>query len=154
MLRIILLGLLIPIFSLIGKLLSKKYEYNRVFFEDFLTFLSTTKSEVDFSQKSIIEILDNFKNKKTDFYNFANNALFFSSAEKPYYISQNDYIFVLNFFTNFGKVDKYTQKEEIDYIILKITAIYDNAKKLEKTNKNLYFKLGFFFGLFIFILLI
>jgi len=154
MFRTILLALLIPIFSLIGKLLSKKYEYNRIFFEDFLTFLSILKSEVDFSQKTVAEILDEFENKISEFYNFAKNFLFFNSSKKPYYVKESDYVFVFNFFSNFGKLDKYTQKSSIENVIIKTNSIYENAKTLEKTNTNLYFKLGFFFGLFIFILLI
>ena len=153
MVKTILLSLLIPIFSLIGKRFSKKYELTRKFFEDFRLFTNIFEKEIDFSEKSLKEIINDFPIKNGDFYKFLTNAILNKEIVKPNYILETDFSLINNFIKELGVSDKYTQKNIVLDFKNYLSSAYEKAKKDETVNKNLYFKLGLLFGLFIFILL-
>ncbi|MBO7187544.1 MAG: hypothetical protein J6V68_04020 [Clostridia bacterium] len=153
MAKTILLSLLIPIFSIIGKRFSKKYELLRSFFEDFQLFINIFEKEIDFSEKSLKEIINDFPKKNGDFYQFLTNAIFNKEIIKPNYILDSDFSLINNFIKELGISDKYTQKNIVLDFKNYLKSSYEKAKKDENVNKNLYFKLGLLFGLFIFILL-
>lgn len=153
----IFLGVAILILSTyIGSISSKKYTERKLFYIDFLSFNNKVKNEVSFSQKTILSILKNTTNNKSDFYDcakglFIDNNVF--SFEKNYInAEEKDYLY--NYLSSIGSSDKVTQIRYIDSVTCNIESKLKEAELNEKKYKKTYIKLGFLIGLIALIVLL
>lgn len=137
-----------------GHKFADKYTLRRKFYSDFSFFNKHLKSEISFSQTTLLKMTDLF-DKKTDFYislkKYIENKEF--NFEKKY-LSLEEKGFFKGYIENVGAHDKITQLNYLESVEQKIDEYYSSAEKEEKKYKTLYIKLGLLFGLMLFIIFI
>ena len=149
----LILGIILIVLStFIGYILSSKYTEKRIFYQDFFEFNSLYKSEVNFSKRTIKSITEN---KKSPFYKELDNSF----QNENYLLnlknfSDDEKAFFREYSLNLGKGDRETELQFIDNFDKKIKEKLDSAIISEKNNKSLFIKVGFAFGLILFIAVI
>ena len=138
-----------------GYLLSNKYIRRKKYFNDFYLFNKNLQTELNFSKSSILKIIEDFSEKNSDFYYFITkyfkkkneevNLSYLSSDEKDSAKKYLGSISTVDDKTLIGYVNGYSQK---------LSEMLELSVREEKKYKTLYIKLGFLFGLIIFIVLI
>ena len=145
---------LIPILcGTIGYYLSNRFFERKTFFEDFYLFHKNFKSEIAFTSRTVNEILGK-EYKDTDFYNFTKNYIEKSQEIKCNYLSEEEIMFLKNYLDNLGVSDRKTQMDFYNSLSDKLEEYVLNSRNSLQNYRPLYIKLGFLFGLIIFILLI
>lgn len=153
----LVLGIVILIAcTLLGYKLSKNYTDKKQFYMDFNEFNKRFKSEVQFSKKTIIEILKDYEDRNGEFFNAIKKYFLEEQTEeiKNKLFSSDDKSFLINYFNNLGDSDKFSQLNYIESVEKSIEDNFIKAEKEEKKYKTLYIKLGFLFGLIILIALL
>lgn len=146
--------LILIICTFAGFRLSAKYTERKNFFTDFYSFNDKLINEVSFSQNSLLKIIEGEKNLNRDFGKCLYETINGEDKKPIKYLKKEEYKIILEYVNKIGKSDRESQivyltseKKIIDEI--RISAINE-----EKRFGKLYVKLGFLFGLIIFILLI
>ncbi len=147
--------------TLIGYLYSVKYSNKKVFYQSFSFFNSRLLTEVSFSKKSLIALL-NEKNNKNDFYailneRFVNNNKVFDKIEcleRLKYLSLDEKSVVYDYISNVGGSDKTSQMQYLQAMDKQLKERLDIAIKEDSKYKSLCIKMGFLIGLAIFIIVL
>lgn len=149
------LGIILLILSiLISFIMSNKFYFRRVFFNDFATFNRELKQNILFKQNTLIKLINSYQ-IKSDFFiltkNYIENGQY--KFDKKYLTKQE-----LSFFDEYLKLigvgDKVSQLDFINSVEDIISSKQVQAVNDEKKYKILYIKLGFLIGLILLILVI
>ena len=151
--RTVFLAIIPMITAFIGYLFSIRYGQVRDFWDKFGGWHKKIKSEIAFSQNSLLEIFGG--NKKADvFSDYATEYV--RSKNKPNrlnFLSNEETEFLNKYLQNLGTTDKDSQLNFLNSVEPELVSFTQIAEKKCKTYRPLYVKLGFLFGLIIFILL-
>ena len=130
---------------------ANKYVKRRQFYFEFYTFNKKLKTEIDFTQKTLTGIINEYQNSdfidafrfylKYNIFEFDNN-----------YLGEEDKNFYKNYLSIIGSGDRISQIQFIDNASEQIDIKYKNSQEEEKVYKKLYYKIGFLIGLMVFIL--
>ncbi len=141
-----------------GYVYSLKYSDKKRFFISFLDFNEKLYSEISFSQSTLIQIIDEYRDEKEDFYlyllkYFKENNLNIQNIHLKY-LSKIEVQNFNNYLKTIGSGDKNSQ---LQFLNSMQKSLNDKVKKIteeEEKYKNLSIKMGFFVGLMIFIILL
>lgn len=152
--RTVVLTVIPIVTAVIGYLFSVKYEQKRDFWDKFGFWHKRIKTEIAFSQNSLLEIFGAIQ-KPDAFSDYAKNYLHGSQkTTKISFLSEEERIFIDKYLQNLGKTDKDSQLNFLNSLEPELINFTQIAEKKCKTYRPLYIKLGFLFGVIIFILLI
>ena len=147
-----LLLLIICTFS--GYRLSVKYSDRRIFFTDFYSFNEKMINEVSFSQNSLLSLIENESKLNRDFGKLIFEIINTKEKNCVKYLKDEEIEMISGYINKLGKSDRESQitylsseKKIIDE--MRVAAINE-----EKKYAKLYVKLGFLFGLIVFVVLI
>ena len=147
-----ILSLIICTFS--GYRLSCKYIERRKFFSDFYSFNEKMINEVSFTQKSLLNLSEKEKEAGSDF----GNVLYGKIAEQKdislKYLKEEETVFFNEYVKNIGKSNRESQLVFLTAEKKMIDELRVEAQNDEKKYGKLFVKLGFLFGLIIFVALI
>ena len=150
----VLLGIILVCLStLLGYILAGKFAFRKQFYDDYCNFNNIFKQEISFRQTTLVSLV---KNKNSgDFYcvlrNYVqDNEFVFNKT----YLKKDEIEFFHNYLKTLGTGDKNTQIEFIDRTNIVILEKQKKCVEDEKKYKALYVKLGFLFGLILFILVL
>lgn len=135
--------------------LSQKYTIRRKFFEDFYNFNYRLKTEVAFSQKTILALIDELYDSKSLF--FVNLRAKFRESEGQLEIrdlKKNEIDYFDVYLKTIGTSDKTTQLKFLETVDVDVGKVLKNTKEEEIKYKSLYVKLGFLIGIAILIILL
>ncbi len=153
----IVIGVLaIIITTYIGLLMSKKFTDKKIFYSNFFEFNKTLKNEIKFSQKSIIEIVNQNKNR-SDTFNEHLRKVFISKEKNDFtskFLNPDEITFLLSYVNTIGCSDIKTQSEYLESTNIYLNEKLDSSIKEENKNKKTYIKLGFLVGLIILVILL
>ncbi|MBQ6922858.1 MAG: hypothetical protein IJQ66_07205 [Clostridia bacterium] len=158
--RTVLLAV-IPLFgALIGYLISFKYVLPREFFDGFYCLNKKIKTEIEFTKKTIPEILqekaenDNKNSfvKALELYMFRENKS--DNLSSLGFLTKKERDFFERYADNLGSSDATTQLAYLNSIEQELTGYYAFHNERSKKYRPLFIKLGFLFGLIVFILLV
>ena len=150
----ILIGILcVIVCSLIGKILSEKFQKRKDFFSELNNLNQKLKSEITFKQSSLRDIIDNLNNETLKSYlvecvfnkNQTINVVFLSNDE-------ND--FIRDYAANLGVFDRNSQLSFLTSVDAQIQTYYKTSREEEQKYRKLYIKLGFLFGLIIMVVVL
>ena len=150
----ILIGILcVIVCSLIGKILSEKFQKRKDFFSELSNLNQKLKSEITFKQSSLRDIIDNLNNETLKSYlvecvfnkNYSINVVFLSNDE-------ND--FIKDYASNLGVFDRNSQLSFLTSVDAQIQTYYKTSREEEQKYRKLYIKLGFLFGLIIMVVVL
>jgi len=150
----VVLGLILLCLStFVGVKLANKYTIKKEYYNDFCAFNKKLKNEISFSLKPLNIIIEEFDNGKLFFKCLENN---YKYGEIPNSLNLDTYEieFLSNYLNVIGKSDRESQINFIDGTMDLINEKLKSAEDDEKKYKKLYVKLGFLFGLLIFIVLL
>ena len=161
----ILLGVSIVAFtSFCGYIFSGKYRKRKSFFRQFNEFNERFLSEISYYRRPIGDFISQYSYKE-DFDELL--KLFYgqiSSEEDErgsfidetsfHFLSQEEKLFVDNYFLMFGRGDSVSQKGYFSSVKEKIVGLRNHAESEAKKYGDLYIKLGFLCGLLILILIV
>ena len=149
-----LIGVLIIIVLVIcGNLLSLKYCERTKFIIDFNQFNENLINEVNYSQNTIRQLLNNCPS--TVFYiTVKDYFLNKKEIEKIKFLAENEFDFLVDYLSKIGKMDKVSQLNYLTYSSKILLKLKDDALLDEKKYKDLYIKMGFLIGLIIMIILL
>lgn len=147
--------ILIFLFVLIGYALSFKYNDRKNFYTDFFNFNSKLKDEIEFRQTVLNDIINNLNN----------NGYFYSELQSYLKFPQNYTVTctflndeekneVINYFKTIGTGERTSQIKYLDFISKIIENKKNNTTAEYNKYKPLFIKMGFLFGLIIFIIVI
>ena len=152
--RTIFLTIIPVLCAILGYLFSVKYGQVRDFWERFAFWHKKIKTEIAFSQNSLLEIFS--ENGKGDA--FSDCAIKYVSgkdeAYQPVFLSDQEREFLDKYLRNLGTTDKDSQLSFLTALESELENFREIAEKKSKTYRPLYVKMGFLLGLIIFILLI
>jgi len=151
--KIILCGIIPFLTAFIGYFLSNKYSERKEFFEDFDCFHKILKTEISFTKRTIYEILKGNR-ENSDFLDLIQRFLNGNTEYCLKYLKKEEHDFVKKYFENLGVLDKVSQLDYINSLNDRIQKMVTDSQNEQKKYRPLYIKLGFLFGLVIFILLI
>ena len=137
----IFIGILVVLLStIIGYLLSRKYTRLKNFYSNFDNFNKILKTEIAYSQKTLNEIISERNSKDNDF--LENFNLYLENKENfslnINYLTNDEKIFLLEYFENVGKTEKGSQLEFLKKAEERLSLFYKNATDLDKKYRSLY----------------
>ncbi|MBQ6979163.1 MAG: hypothetical protein IJQ07_00790 [Clostridia bacterium] len=155
--RIFFLATIPLITAFIGYIISMKFAISHEFWEDFSFWHKKIKSEISFSQRSILEIFNNFED--------LNKSELFLSVAKDYvknqktttklnFLRKEEKEFINKYFVSLGTMDRDSQLKYLESLETELNAFSLNADSKNKKYRPLYVKMGFLIGLVVFILAI
>ncbi|MBO4251503.1 MAG: hypothetical protein J5911_02440 [Clostridia bacterium] len=150
--------MLIPLFTaLIGFVSSMKYSDARDFWERFEFWHKKIKSEITFSQRSLLEIFngseDLYKNDK--FLSVAKDYLQKGKTDENLnFLSKNEKEFIYKYFQNLGTMDRDSQLNYLNSLETELNKYVSDAGQKDKKYRPLFVKMGFLLGLVVFIMII
>jgi len=145
----------IVICVIISIMLSQKYVIRRQYFEDFYFFNSRLKTEVAFSQRTILSLIEETDKERSLFLDVMKEH--FCDSEKQIelkHLKKSEVDYLDSYLNTIGKSDKATQLKFLEKIELEIGGELKKAKEEEIKYKSLYVKLGFLIGIAILIILL
>ena len=150
------IGIIIILLStIIGYNLSLKFDKRKKYYQDFCAFNKKLQTEISFTKASVVRIIENIDNKQGDFNLLINNLIFNMNYQINYnYLQKEEKEFILDYVKSITDVDEITLKKYVETAIQKLNEDYVKAVNDEKKYKSLYVKLGFLFGLIVFIIII
>ena len=136
-----------------GYKFSYKYQYRLDFIRELSEFNKNLITNVSFTKNSIISMVEklgrgNFNDYIKKYYD--NNS--FELEER--YFTSDEKDFINNYLLNIGTTDAISQLKSLQSYDEKIKEKLSNAESDNKKYKSLYVKLGFLFGLIVFIVLL
>lgn len=138
----------------VGYILSLKFISRRKFYSEFLNFNKKIKNEVQFSSSTIKKII-NESNDITDFNIAIKDGLTCKTNKINYnYLTKEEKEYFNRYVNEVGKSDKISQLEFLTSASKYIEEKVNLTNTEEVKYKKLYIKLGFLFGLIIFIIII
>ena len=152
--RTFALAFLPVITAVIGYLFSLKYNEAENFWNKFLYWHKKIKTEISFSQNSLPEILrsdaenDKFLNAALDFINKKENVPKFK------FLSNEENDFLNKYLQDLGTTDKNSQIDFLNSMEQDLIRYAKDSENKSKKYRPLFIKLGFLFGLIIFILVV
>ncbi len=151
----IVFGFLLTSLSVyLGKIYSAKYTKKRKFYEDFYDFNRILINKVSFSNNSILTIV-NENNEGSCFYMTTKEYLINNSTQfNLEFIELNEINYLKRYLSEIGTSDRKNQIKYLNTIDIELRDKLNVAIENEKKYKTLYVKLGFLFGLIIFVLVI
>lgn len=146
---------IIPLITaMLGYLLSLKYREADDFWESFSFWHKKIKSEISFSQNSLPEIFD-VENQNDIFMTLATEYLKTKTVSvKLKFLSKEEKDFVIKYLQTLGTSDKPSQLSFLNSMETDLEKYRLTAENKRKKYRPLFVKLGFLFGLIIFILII
>ena len=150
----ILIGILcVIVCTIIGKMLSEKFQKRKDFFSELNNLNQRLKSEITFKQSILKDIVDNLNNETLKSYlvervfnkNDGINVVFLTNDENDFL---NDYA------SNLGVFDKNSQLSFLTSVDAQIQTYYKTSREEEQKYRKLYIKLGFLFGLIIMVVVL
>ena len=132
-------------------MLSKKYTNKKEYYFSFLNFNKLYLSEVKFTKLPIESLV---KRCGDNVFTFRLKTSFEGKMCEYDFLNQNDNDFYCNYFNNLGMSDSITQENFANNSMEFIKNCLDDAIENEKKYKSLYIKLGFLFGLIIFVIIL
>ena len=138
----------------VGYILTLKFISRRKFYSEFLNFNKKIKNEVQFSSSTIKKII-NENNDITDFNIAIKDGLTCKTNKINYnYLTKEEKEYFDKYVNEVGKSDKISQLEFLTSASKYIEEKVNLTNTEEVKYKKLYIKLGFLFGLIIFIIII
>ena len=113
--------------TLVGLKFANKYYLKRNFFDNLTNFLEYLHSNLSFQNDDAFCTFQKYPNKNSDLNsilsiytkeNSNNRVDIATQIEKIKYLSTNDYMQLIDFFNNFGTVDKDTQLQHINSMLI------------------------------------
>ncbi len=151
------LGLIALVVSIvISVFLSRKYVDRSNYYNSFYNFNKTLKSEVAFTHKTILSVV-NSNIKSSDYFYKRLKAKFIDKEilkEKPSFITKDEIEYLDTYLEAIGGSDVKTQLDILDKTENYLSDNLNNSKLDEKRYKKLYVKLGVLIGLLLFVLII
>ena len=150
----IFLGIILVCLStFLAYVLSAKFSLRKQFYNDFFNFNNKLKQEISFGQTTIVSLINN--ENASDFYcylrKYLNNNTF--DFDKTY-LTNDEIEFYYNYIKTIGTGDKNSQIDFLDNVNTKVVERQRKSLDEEKKYKTLYIKLGFLFGLILFVLIL
>lgn len=142
--------------TLAGYLFSDKYVKRRVFYENFEEFNKKLLNNISFTQDSLKKIVSESGEQKTDFYKKLYTKIIFKekTLAEFKYLKKDESSFFSDYLDTIGTSDRDTQLKFLNTAAAKIDDYLKTAKSDEKKYRFMFIKLGFFFGLLAFILIL
>lgn len=152
--RIIVLTLIPILTAAIGYIFSLKYRQTKDFWDKFEFWHKKIKAEIAFSQKSLPEILSG--NEQNDVFLIAANEYLTEKKIKVNlaFLSKEEVAFLHKYLQNLGKTDKSSQVDLLNSFEPELENFLRIADGNNKKYRQVLVKLGFLFGLIVFILAI
>lgn len=150
--RLIIIAFIPFITALIGYLLSLKFLNERNFWEDFYFWHKKIKSEINFTQKTIPELIN--AERRSVFSELLDGYLKTEKLSLPKFLSQEERNFVSDYVHTLGTTDKSSQLFFLNSVENKLSEFNDTHLLKYKKVGPLFIKLGFLFGVIIFILIV
>lgn len=151
--KLVLGIILVCLSTLIGYILGGKYSFRKQFYADFYNFNNKLKQEISFRQATLTALLKECNS--TDFYcalkNYIEKNQF--NFEKTY-LQKDEIEYFYNYLKILGTSDKNSQVDFLDEINMSVLEKQKQSAVEEKKYKALYLKLGFLFGLILFVLVL
>ena len=155
--KIFILAFIPLITAFLGYVMSVKFVESRDFWERFAFWHKKIKSEIEFSQRSLLEIFND--GKSTD-----KNDLFLSVA-KDYvvnkktdaelnFLCKEEREFLDKYFVDLGTMDRASQLNYLNSLEVELNKFVSASDIKNKKYRPLYVKMGFLIGLVVFILVI
>lgn len=144
----VFLGLmLLAISTFISYILSDKYRKRKDFYKKFTIFNEKLISELNFSKKTLIEMISNLEDN-SDFNKFLckyvrNREI----VENINYLNSDEQGFFVNYITTIGNGDVVSQLNFVNSAKIEIEKNLNEAIENDKKYKILYLKIGFLIGL-------
>lgn len=167
MIKVLLCFAIVFICGFMGYGISKCYLQRKKFFFCLSNFLITLKTDISFGAKSLTTIVENginHSNSNSEFKLLLENYLkILNNLDKVemdnlfkgiMFLTVQERESILMFFQNLGKIDSYSQIEEINKFFITSENYYITAKDDSKKYGSLYIKLGVIIGAFVSILII
>ena len=155
--RTICLAFIPIIGAVIGYLISFRYLYAREFWDGFYNLNKKLKSEIRFTQNTLPNMIKT-ENAKNAFIKALNEDLFDADLNaqkvKLYYLSEKEKEFYVNYVKTIGSTDKDAEIAFIDSVEQELYTYFRTHEEKYKKYRPLFIKLGFLFGLIMFILLV
>lgn len=167
MIKLILCIAIIALCGFIGYGISSHYSDRKKFFFSLTNFLNSLKTNIEFSATNLKKILmaelkQNTKSK--DFCKMIENYLMSLDCGDEFIketlfnnikiLTEEEKECIFYFFKKLGKVDSFSQIEEIDKLFKVNGIYYSDAKEESKKYGSLYIKLGIIIGAFIALMII
>lgn len=151
----VFLGLVLLLISIIvGLFLSYRYTLRKNYYKDFLSFNRLLLDEVMFGKKTIKSIINENNNGNT-FYRALNVLNLKKDVELNRRVySSEDQILIKEYAGIVGKSDSKSQEIYLRKMTDKLSLLCEESVKDEKKYRELYFKMGLFIGLILFIVVI
>lgn len=150
----ILFGIiLIAICTFTGKIIANKYTKIKIYYEDFYNFNRILLNKISFSNSSITEVLNTNKNE-SPFIETAKDYFINNNITKIDFISSDDNKYLYRYLNEIGKSNRTNQIEFLTIIDNELRDRHNLSIENEKKYKPLYIKLGFLFGLIVFIVIL
>ena len=162
MIKIIGSAILILCGIICGVEKSLKYIKHVEFLKSYFEFLMSLKNQINYSQCSIFDAINNFKNQKflekyfEKFKSLSSSKSFetawelsFENIGKVFDLSREEETFVINFAKNFGKTDIRGQISYIDYNLSTLKLYIKSAVEIKQKKQKLPIVLGVCFSLII-----
>lgn len=145
----------IPILTaFIGYLFSIKYQESKIFWDKFTFWHKKIKNEITFSQNPLPEILKEGDESDTFFTVAAPYLKDKSSIIKLKLLSDEENDFLNRYLNNLGNTDKNSQLNFLNSIEQELEIYSKTSDNKSKKYRPLFIKLGFLFGIIVFILII
>lgn len=144
----VFLGLmLLATSTFISYVLSDKYRKRKDFYKKFTIFNEKLISELNFSKKTLIEMISNLEDN-SDFNKFLckyvrNREI----VENINYLNSDEQGFFVNYITTIGNGDVVSQLNFVNSAKIEIEKNLNEAIENDKKYKILYLKIGFLIGL-------
>ena len=151
--RTVCLAIVPLITALLGYVLSLRFAESREFWDKFDFWHKKIKNEIAFTQNTLPEILAS-NGEKDVFLLKAQEFLSCGVCSEIKYLSSEENEFLVKYLQNLGTTDKTSQLDFLNSVEADILQYSSNADNKHKKYRPLYIKLGFLFGLIIFILLV
>ena len=146
---------IIPLIAaFLGYILSIKYGESSDFWDNFSFWHKKIKSEISFSQNSLPEIFGG-ENKSDVFLTVATEYLKTKNVTlKLRFLSKEEKDFLTKYLQALGTTDRNSQLNFLNSVETELEKYRSDAENKRKRYRPLFVKLGFLFGLIVFILII
>lgn len=154
--KIILGIVIVSLGTAMGVLFSAKYVKRKEFYEAFDTFNKKIITNVSFVQDTLPSIVKEYKNCDNDFCNTIYKYFVLKEMEDGSikYLSKDENSFFENYMASVGKSDRDSQISFLNSCAKRIEENLSDAQKNEKRYRVASIKLGFFFGLLLFVIIL
>lgn len=155
--KLLILAFIPLLTAFIGYIMSMKFSLSRDFWERFEFWHKKIKSEITFSQRSLLEIFKDDENKgKSDlFLSVAHDYVINGKTDvKLNFLCKEEREFLDKYFVNLGTMDRDSQLNYLNSLEVELEKYVSGSDKKDKKYRPLYVKMGFLIGLVIFILVI